>query len=158
MPNILQRCMAEQHFVREGMTRTLLYAQVQAKSPGTTPSLRANDPNTVCLLTLFPPLSARLSHRIEYRSRQSHAEQRRRPNACWRAAQLQRCVAGCVNSPPSCLLLSLHPFRSPAVHHILQVSISGQALVFVVRTVRWSLMELAGLWTYAAFFCAQVLN
>jgi len=37
-----------------------------------------------------------------------------------------------------------------------QVSISGQALVFVVRDQRWSLMTRAGAWTYGAFFAAQV--
>ncbi len=37
----------------------------------------------------------------------------------------------------------------------VQVSISGQALVFVVRDQRWSLMTRAGAWTYGAFFAAQ---
>jgi H+-transporting ATPase len=37
-----------------------------------------------------------------------------------------------------------------------QVSISGQALVFVVRTVEWSLMARAGSLTYIAFVLAQV--
>nr|QEH60479.1 H+-translocating ATPase P-type [Dunaliella maritima] len=37
-----------------------------------------------------------------------------------------------------------------------QVSISGQALVFVVRTAGYSLMERAGTSTYLAFFFAQV--
>ena len=37
-----------------------------------------------------------------------------------------------------------------------QVSISGQALVFVVRTQSYSLLSRAGLWTYLAFFGAQV--
>jgi hypothetical protein len=37
-----------------------------------------------------------------------------------------------------------------------QVSISGQALVFVVRTQGYSLLSRAGLWTYIAFFGAQV--
>ncbi|KAK9905489.1 hypothetical protein WJX75_000844 [Coccomyxa subellipsoidea] len=37
-----------------------------------------------------------------------------------------------------------------------QVSISGQALVFVVRTSSWSIMSRAGLYTYVAFFAAQV--
>ena len=40
--------------------------------------------------------------------------------------------------------------------HAAQVSISGQALVFVVRDQRWSLMTRAGAWTYGAFFAAQV--
>ena len=39
---------------------------------------------------------------------------------------------------------------------MLQVSISGQALVFVVRTERWSFLSRAGLLTYIAFFAAQV--
>lgn len=38
----------------------------------------------------------------------------------------------------------------------MQVSISGQALVFVVRTQRWSLMDRAGTAIYIAFACAQV--
>jgi H+-transporting ATPase len=38
----------------------------------------------------------------------------------------------------------------------VQVSISGQALVFVVRTVEWSLASRAGMLTYVAFFAAQV--
>lgn len=38
----------------------------------------------------------------------------------------------------------------------LQVSVSGQAVVFVVRTMSWSLASRAGLWTYIAFFLAQV--
>ena len=37
----------------------------------------------------------------------------------------------------------------------LQVSVSGQALVFVVRTSGWSLTSRAGLFTYIAFFAAQ---
>ena len=37
-----------------------------------------------------------------------------------------------------------------------QVSISGQALVFVVRTQDWSLMARAGTLTYVAFILAQV--
>lgn len=37
-----------------------------------------------------------------------------------------------------------------------QVSISGQALVFVVRTEKWSFASRAGLLTYAAFVLAQV--
>lgn len=42
-------------------------------------------------------------------------------------------------------------------HDLLpQVSISGQALVFVVRTSSWSLMSRAGMLTYVAFFMAQV--
>ena len=39
----------------------------------------------------------------------------------------------------------------------VQVSVSGQAVVFVVRTLKWSLASRAGLWTYLAFFLAQVL-
>ena len=39
---------------------------------------------------------------------------------------------------------------------LLQVSISGQALVFVVRTSNWSLISRAGMLTYVAFFAAQV--
>lgn len=38
----------------------------------------------------------------------------------------------------------------------LQVSISGQALVFVVRTQGYSLFSRAGLLTYIAFSLAQV--
>ncbi|KAK9868410.1 hypothetical protein WJX84_005277 [Apatococcus fuscideae] len=38
-----------------------------------------------------------------------------------------------------------------------QVSVSGQALVFVVRTQSWSLMSRAGLLTYIAFTLAQIL-
>jgi len=38
----------------------------------------------------------------------------------------------------------------------LQVSVSGQALVFVVRTERWSFLSRAGLLTYGAFLVAQV--
>ena len=38
----------------------------------------------------------------------------------------------------------------------VQVSISGQALVFVVRTESWSFMSRAGNLTYVAFFVAQV--
>lgn len=38
----------------------------------------------------------------------------------------------------------------------VQVSISGQAVVFVVRTMSHSLLARAGLWTYIAFFLAQV--
>lgn len=37
----------------------------------------------------------------------------------------------------------------------LQVSVSGQALVFVVRTSGWSITSRAGLLTYVAFFAAQ---
>lgn len=40
----------------------------------------------------------------------------------------------------------------------MQVSISGQALVFVVRTERVWFLSRAGLLTYAAFFIAQVPN
>ena len=47
------------------------------------------------------------------------------------------------------------PARPPRPRHP-QVSISGQALVFVVRTVRHSFMDRAGSWTYIAFFMAQV--
>ena len=43
----------------------------------------------------------------------------------------------------------------------LQVSISGQALVFVVRTMGFSWLSVAGLWTYIAFigaqFCATII-
>ena len=41
---------------------------------------------------------------------------------------------------------------------MLQVSISGQALVFVVRTSGWSIISRAGLLTYVAFFAAQVTS
>ena len=37
------------------------------------------------------------------------------------------------------------------------MSISGQALVFVVRTSSWSLISRAGMLTYVAFFAAQVI-
>lgn len=37
----------------------------------------------------------------------------------------------------------------------VQVSISGQALVFVVRTASYSLFSRAGFYTYIAFFGAQ---
>jgi len=37
----------------------------------------------------------------------------------------------------------------------LQVSVSGQALVFVVRTVSHSFLSVAGMWTYIAFIVAQ---
>lgn len=37
-----------------------------------------------------------------------------------------------------------------------QISISGQALVFVVRTAEWSLLSRAGTLTYIAFILAQV--
>lgn len=37
-----------------------------------------------------------------------------------------------------------------------QVSVSGQALVFVVRTLKWSLAERAGGFIYLAFGIAQV--
>ena len=40
--------------------------------------------------------------------------------------------------------------------HCLQVSFSGQAVVFVVRTARHSLTVLAGRLTYIAYFAAQV--
>lgn len=40
----------------------------------------------------------------------------------------------------------------------LQVSVSGQALVFVVRTQSWSFKARAAGLTYAAFFIAQVLS
>ena len=39
---------------------------------------------------------------------------------------------------------------------LLQVSVSGQAVVFIVRTMSWSVTARAGLWTYIAFFLAQV--
>jgi len=39
-----------------------------------------------------------------------------------------------------------------------QVSVSGQALVFVVRTKSWSFIARAGAWTYAAFLVAQILS
>ena len=39
----------------------------------------------------------------------------------------------------------------------VQVSISGQAVVFVVRTMSHSLLARAGAWTYIAFFLAQVI-
>ena len=48
----------------------------------------------------------------------------------------------------SCALICVLP---------LQVSISGQAVVFIVRTMSWSLMARAGAWTYIAFFLAQVI-
>lgn len=38
----------------------------------------------------------------------------------------------------------------------LQVSISGQAVVFVVRTLQWSPIAVAGRLTYIAFVLAQV--
>ena len=44
----------------------------------------------------------------------------------------------------------------PAV--VVQVSISGQALVFVVRTNFWSFSDRAGGWLYLAFGAAQVCN
>ena len=40
----------------------------------------------------------------------------------------------------------------------LQVSVSGQALVFVVRCVSHSFFSLAGTWTYGAFVVAQLLS
>lgn len=39
---------------------------------------------------------------------------------------------------------------------VLQVSISGQAVVFVVRTLSWSPTAVAGKLTYIAFVLAQV--
>ena len=53
------------------------------------------------------------------------------------------------------MLLSVHGPHADGCH-AAQVSISGQALVFVVRDQRWSLMTRAGAWTYGAFFAAQV--
>ncbi len=38
----------------------------------------------------------------------------------------------------------------------IQVSVSGQALVFVVRHQGWSIIQRAGTLTYAAFFLAQL--
>ena len=40
----------------------------------------------------------------------------------------------------------------------LQVSVSGQALVFVVRTLRWSFLDRAGGLIYIAFAVAQVCS
>lgn len=40
----------------------------------------------------------------------------------------------------------------------VQVSVSGQAVVFVVRAVKHSLMSRAGSWTYGAFIVAQFLS
>ena len=37
----------------------------------------------------------------------------------------------------------------------VQVSFSGQAVVFVVRTIKWSPLAVAGRLTYIAFFAAQ---
>lgn len=45
---------------------------------------------------------------------------------------------------------------SPAAAAAEQVSISGQALVFVVRTTKHSFLDRAGGLTYLAFFGAQV--
>ena len=45
----------------------------------------------------------------------------------------------------------------PGLAH-MQVSISGQALVFVVRTQGYSIVNKAGGLTYAAFILAQVLT
>lgn len=47
---------------------------------------------------------------------------------------------------------------SPNLPVLLQVSISGQAVVFVVRTMSHSLIARAGAWTYIAFFLAQVMG
>ena len=51
-----------------------------------------------------------------------------------------------------------HPPHRPAPRcaRCVQVSVSGQALVFVVRTFSHSFMVLAGGLTYVAFFLAQV--
>ena len=46
----------------------------------------------------------------------------------------------------------------PHLFTLLQVSISGQAVVFVVRTMSYSLIARAGAWTYIAFFLAQVMR
>ena len=57
-----------------------------------------------------------------------------------------------------CNLLSCMPTRTGVTHahaKAAQVSISGQALVFVVRTEGYSLFSRAGLWTYIAFAIAQ---
>lgn len=51
---------------------------------------------------------------------------------------------------PTALYLSLHFPSTP-----LQVSASGQALVFVVRTMMWSPLARAGTATYIAFAGAQ---
>ena len=40
--------------------------------------------------------------------------------------------------------------------YFTQVSISGQAVVFVVRTIQWSPLAVAGRLTYIAFVLAQV--
>lgn len=58
-------------------------------------------------------------------------------------------------SPPQvALLFAWRPLlRLPCC---VQVSISGQAVVFVVRTMSYSVIARAGLWTYIAFFLAQV--
>jgi len=89
----LEQCVAEQYFVRGGMTRTLLYSQAR-----------------------LPPLQSK-----------------------WYCYH-----------------------RNSSIGHLImpaskaQVSFSGQAVVFVVRTIKWSPMAVAGRLTYIAFFAAQV--
>lgn len=58
--------------------------------------------------------------------------------------------------PSSTMLLASFSTGPTEVAVTLQVSISGQALVFVVRTQGYSLFSRAGLLTYIAFSLAQV--
>jgi len=92
----LEQCVAEQYFVRGGMTRTLLYSQAR-----------------------LPLLQNKSS--------------------CYH----RNSSIGHLNQMPACKA---------------QVSFSGQAVVFVVRTIKWSPMAVAGRLTYIAFFAAQVCS
>lgn len=113
---VMQQCMTEQKYVRDSVTRSLIYNQVC--SPGWT-EIKAHLPyareESFCILSVGCPV------------------------ASW-------------------------PFRGLIPHRMLswclmlQVSISGQALVFVVRTSGWSIISRAGLLTYVAFFAAQVTS
>jgi hypothetical protein len=130
---VLEQCLAEQRYVRGAQLRSLLYSQV-----GAGPRLRL-------------------------------AYQRVAANACARAcaAPLWHGPAQPRSSPRSelsasgALMLFSARLVAPLPLACLtgpQVSISGQALVFVTRCVGHSFLDRAGGLTYLAFFGAQVCD
>jgi hypothetical protein len=120
-----------QKYVRGAMTRALLYLQVSVRcvppsSPSCLPSLPA------CL-----PLPCHLVH----------AAHKVGP---------ARLLAGMQHALPAGFTLATHSHASPCSRPPLLPPCSGQAVVFVVRTIKHSFLSRAGTLTYVAFLFAQM--
>lgn len=143
---VLDQCMAEQKWMRESMLRSFLYVQACPPVPH-----------------LLPPSAGGMLHFGYVFGFLPHGWR----TLCYNGILLGG-FCGALGAAPDVIGSSAWQprggcqapgwARAECGYACSQVSISGQAVVFVVRCTGWSLTSRAGILTYAAFFGAQVCS